>query len=344
MTKLRFIDARIAIVGAGAIGLDLGAALLDGGAKLALLARGANLTALAERGLLVRERGGEQHRYAPTRYECAADPVELGVQDVVFITLKSGVADGLWPELLPLIGPNTAVVSAMNGLPSWLAHARPAIARHLESPPPATPHPGLAREQLLAAVVNRNATRVEPGVIERLGGAGMVLGELDGQLSPRLRMLAEPDDDSYAFELSAHIPQVLWHKLTINAAFNPLSVMCELPLDEMVTTPVLRERLHAMLDEVHRLGCALELVEPGSFDIEACFERFATQRAGAFTSMLRDLRCGRVLELDRIVRAPLWLAARPSLNHPMPTLARLLNEVEDKAGPLARAQTSMTLA
>lgn len=336
---------RVAIVGAGAIGLDLAAALIEGGARVALLARGANLEALEGQGLRVRSAEGQLHCIDPQRFESADEAERLGPRDVVFLTLKSGLIDALWPSLAPLLGPDTTVVSAMNGLPRWLAHDRPAIVRHLDSSGirERDPYPGLAPEQFVAAIVNRNAARPEPGLVERMGGEGLVLGELHGHIGPRLRTLAQLDRERYHIELSSHIERAMWHKLMINAAFNPLSVLCEQTLDVMVTTPTLSERLAAVIEEVHALGCALELVEPDSFDLEACFERFATRRKGAITSMLRDYQAQRVLELDRIVRAPLWLASRPSLAHPMPSLARLLSEVEDKAGRLARAQTTPSL-
>lgn len=347
---------RVAIVGAGAIGLDLAGALIEAGGQVALLARGANLEALSSRGLELRGPGERSLRLGAERFECAEQAEQLGVRDVVLLTLKSGVVDELWPTLEPLIGPQTLLISAMNGLPRWLAKGRPAIARHLHPPhlhppqldahphdaPPldAHPYPGVEPERFAAACVNRNAARVGPGVVQRFGGRGIVLGGLHGRIEPRLRTFAELDRRGYQIELSGHIERELWHKLMINAAFNPLSVLCECALDEMVTTPPLLERLRAVLEEVHALGRALELVEPGSFDVEACFARFASERQGALTSMLRDYQAGQLLELDRIVRAPLWLAARPSLAQPMPALARLLSEVEDKAGPLARGQTS----
>lgn len=335
-------DLRVVIVGAGAIGLDLAGALIEAGSQVALLARGANLEALSTRGLELRGPGEARVLLGPERFECADRAEQLGVRDVVLLTLKSGVVDEQWPSLRPLIGPRTTLISAMNGLPRWLANGRPALARHLDSPrpPEQPPYPGVEPECFAAACVNRNAARIAPGVVQRFGGRGILLGGLHGQIEPRLRTFAEFDRSGYHIELSSHIERELWHKLMINAAFNPLSVLCECPLDEMVTTPTLLERLRTVLEEVHALGRALELVEPESFDIEACFARFANERRGALTSMLRDYQAGRLLELDRIVRAPLWLAARPSLAQPMPALTRLLSEVEDKTGPLARGQTS----
>ncbi|PRP95146.1 ketopantoate reductase family protein [Enhygromyxa salina] len=338
--------ARVCIFGAGAIGLDLATALLTTNrTSLAFIARNQTLTALRNHGLEAHTPTGAITHVPPDRYRCVEHPAELGEQDVIFLTIKSGATAAALPQLKPLLAPHTMVVTAMNGLPAWYASGRPAIERHLtDTHARDTLFSNLPRAQIIGAVVHRNATCPLPGVVHRNAGTGMVLGQLDTPSSERLTTLTQLlDDPAYTLSSTPDIHRELWHKLLINASFNPISVVCERSLSEMVSAPSIRARLRAIMDELHGLGVALEVTTPGSFDIDALFERFAAERRGAYTSMLLDYQRGRPLELDRIVRAPLWLAARPGLGYPMPQLQAALREVEAKAGVLATVRASVRL-
>ena len=337
---------RVCIYGAGAIGLDLGVALLRAGVTLALVARGQTLAALRSRGIQAKHPDADTlEQFASDRFRCAEHPAELGEQDLVFLCVKSGSTWAAAAELAPLLGPHTTVVTTMNGLPPWYASGRPGIERHLADTRERDAFFCMvARERIIGAVINRNAACPAPGIVQRNAGEGLVLGELDNQRSARLAGLEELlGSGDYTLRPSTDIHRELWHKLLINASLNPISVVCERSLSEMVTDPSIRARLQGIIEELHGLGVALELTTPGSFNVQTFFERFRTGRRGAYTSMLRDYQRGRPLELDRIVRAPLWLAARPGLSYPMPRLRAALQEVEAKAGALATASVSASL-
>ena len=109
---------KICIVGAGAIGAYFGLELALGGADVSLIARGPHLDAMRANGVRVRV-GGEERR-APIR--ASDDPAELGPQDAVIVTLKAHSVPGICPRLTPLLGPETAVVTASNGVPWWYFH------------------------------------------------------------------------------------------------------------------------------------------------------------------------------------------------------------------------------
>lgn len=324
---------RVCIFGAGAIGLDLGVALLHAGVSLAIAARGPTLDLLRSRGIEAHTSDGAVERFAADRFRCAEDPAELGEQDLVIVSVKSDAVYEAAARLAPLLGPHTMVVTAMNGLPPWYSSKRPGIERHLlGADESARFFTMIARERIIGAVINRNAACSAPGVVQRNAGTGLVVGELDGQRTARLAWLEQLlDNHEYSLTASTDIHRELWHKLLINASLNPISVVCERSLSEMVTDPSIRARLHGIIEELHGLGVALQVTTPGSFDIDAFFERFRVGRRGAYTSMLRDFQRGRPLELERIVRAPLWLAARPSLRYPMPRLRAALADVEAKA-------------
>ena len=105
----------VCIYGAGAIGGWIGARLAAQGAAVSLVARGATLTALQQQGLRLRE--GESERTYPAR--AVAEPAELGVQDLVVLAVKAPALADVARRIGPLLGPDTVVLTAMNGVPWW---------------------------------------------------------------------------------------------------------------------------------------------------------------------------------------------------------------------------------
>jgi len=106
---------RVAVVGAGAIGAYVGAALSRGGSEVVLIARGAHLRALQERGVQVLSPRGDFHAHPTATDDLAA----VQGADVVFLALKAHSLPEMAPRLAPLLGDETAVVAAQNGIPFW---------------------------------------------------------------------------------------------------------------------------------------------------------------------------------------------------------------------------------
>src|SRR6202051_1410677 len=106
---------KICIYGAGAIGGFLGVPLLRAGADVSLVARGAHLAAMRERGLKLLI--GDEERVVRPR--CTDNPAELGPQDVVIVCLKAHSITGVIEAMAPLLGPRTRIVTAVNGIPYW---------------------------------------------------------------------------------------------------------------------------------------------------------------------------------------------------------------------------------
>ena len=125
---------KICIYGAGAIGGWVGGLLARAGADVTLIARGAHLAAMRENGLKV---VSEAESFT-TRPACTDDPAEAGPQDVVIVTLKAPSVPAQVPRMAPLLGPDTAVVTAANGVPWWYFHGLegPWADRRLESVDP----------------------------------------------------------------------------------------------------------------------------------------------------------------------------------------------------------------
>ncbi|HEX8375827.1 MAG TPA: 2-dehydropantoate 2-reductase, partial [Geminicoccaceae bacterium] len=179
---------RVAVYGAGAIGGLLGAYLARTDAEVSLIARGPHLAAMRDRGLEVR--GVSSFTVRP---RCTDDPAELGTQDYVIVALKAHSVPGVVDAMRPLLGPETAVVFAVNGVPWWYFHGLPGPyeGRRLESVDPGGRQwDVIGPDRALACVVYPAAEVVEPGVIEHVEGDRFSLGEPSGEVSERAQRLS----------------------------------------------------------------------------------------------------------------------------------------------------------
>ena len=171
---------RICIYGAGAIGGLMGARLARAGADVSLIARGPHLAAMRESGLTLRS-AEETFTVHPTVTD---DPATLGPQDYVVITLKAHQVPGVVGPMQPLLGPDTAVVMAVNGVPWWYFYGLGGAyeGRRLRSVDPGDVQwDGIGPQRVIGCVVYPAAEVPEPGVIELVEGDRFTLGEPSGQ-------------------------------------------------------------------------------------------------------------------------------------------------------------------
>ncbi|MEO8224351.1 MAG: 2-dehydropantoate 2-reductase, partial [Gammaproteobacteria bacterium] len=181
---------KICIYGAGAIGGYLGAQLAGTGAEVSLVARGPHLAAMRARGLTLVS--GEDSR--TVQVACTDDPLTLGVQDYVILTLKAYSTPAVLGHMKPLLGPDTAVVTAQNGVPWWYFHAFPGPLqhRHLEAADPGGRiWQALGPARAIGCVVYPSCEIVEPGVVRHIEGTRFMVGEPDGTKSARVTTLSE---------------------------------------------------------------------------------------------------------------------------------------------------------
>ena len=296
---------RICIFGAGAIGGFLGAKLAAAGLDVSLIARGPHLAAILERGLELRE--GD--RVSSTRPHATAEASELGVQDYVIITLKAHQVPTAVPAIRTLLGPGTAVVFAVNGVPWWYFHGLggPHEGRRLASVDPGDAQwEGIGPERAIGCVVYPAAEVVAPGVVQLVEGDRFSLGEPDGSRSPRLQRLAEA---LIAAGLKAPIrPKIrdeIWIKLWGNLSFNPISALTGATLDVICADPATRGVARAMMMEAQAVAERLGVRFP--IDVDKRITGAAAVGAHK-TSMLQDLERGRPLEIDALVSAVRELA------------------------------------
>ncbi len=288
---------RICVYGAGAVGGYLGAKLGAAGAEVTLIARGPNLAAIAAQGLRLIEAGGE----VVARPRCLGEGAALGPQDYVITTWKAHSGPAAAAAMAPLLGPKSAVVPALNGIPWWYFHGLegPWRDHRLESVDPAARQwreigPGRA----IGCVVHGAFESVAPGVVRSGSGARLELGEPDGRSSPRLERLCQAlKAAGIEIEAQSDIRQRLWSKLWGNLAFNPLSVLTQATLEDIAGDQGVRAVARAMMVEGQRVAAKLGV--DFAIDVDERI-RLAAAVGAHKTSMLQDLEQGRRLEIDAL--------------------------------------------
>ena len=306
----------LCVFGAGAIGGLLAARLEAAGTPVSVVARGAHGAAIAADGLRVETEAGT----LTTRPHVVADPVALGPQDYVFITLKAHSLAPALPQLAPLIGPGTTIVSGVNGLPWWYFHGLdgPFRDRRVESVDPGgTLWAGLPPAQTLGCIVYPAAEIAAPGVIRHSFGDRFSLGEPDGTRSPRAERLAGLlIGAGLKAPVRPRIRDELWVKLWGNMAFNPISALTTGTLDVITGDPGTRAVARSMMLEgqavAEALGIRFALTVDKRLDGGAEVGRHRT-------SMLQDLELGRPLEIEALLGAVVEVAAWVDVPVPLST-------------------------
>lgn len=304
---------KVCIVGAGAIGGFIGTRLARaGGVQISALARGATLQALRTQGWRLRQ-GGELLQAAATASD---DPAALGVQELVVVALKGQALPELAPRLAPLLGRDTMVLPAMNGVPWWFGRGVAALGEAtLQSVDPGgVVGRAIAFDRVLGCVVHASTATSEPGLVEHRMGQGLIVGEPAGGLSDRVqRVVALLANAGFDATASANIRQDIWYKLWGNMTINPVSAITGATSDRVLDDPLVRSFCSAAMREAaaigERLGCAIA---------QSPEDRHAiTRKLGAFrTSMLQDVQAGRAIELDAIVGVVQEIATRLGVSTP----------------------------
>jgi 2-dehydropantoate 2-reductase len=291
---------KVCVYGAGAIGGLLGARLARAGVEVGLVARGPHLAAMRERGLTLQAEEGS----FTVHPAASADPAELGPQDCVIVALKAHQVPGVVGAMQPLLGPETAVVMAVNGVPWWYFHGLggPFAGHRLPSVDPGDVQwQGIGPERVIGCVVYPAAEVVEPGVIRLVEGDRFTLGEPSGARTERVERLSRAlIEAGFKAPVRPRIRDEIWVKLWGNLSFNPISALTHATLDVVCTDDGVRAVARAMMVEAQEIGERLGVRFGVSVD-----KRIAGAAAiGAHkTSMLQDLERGRPMEIDALVTA-----------------------------------------
>lgn len=301
------------IAGAGAIGAYIGARLTHAGFDVTLFARGPHLRAMQEHGVRVKSPEGDFEAHPSV----IASLGEAGWADVVFLGVKAQGLPQLAPDLKPVLGPETTVVSTQNGVPWWFfqGFAGPVQDQRLERVDPGGVVSGaILLSSVIGSIVYFSTEITSPGVIQHIEGNRISLGEPDGKRSERVKRIAEAlIAAGLKAPVTSRIRHEIWVKLLGNASFNPVSALTGCTLAQMASDPDLSRLVRDIMTEVEAVGTRIGLELPVSID-----QRIAgAGKVGEHkTSMLQDLEAGRPLELEAIVGSVLDLGER--LDIPMP--------------------------
>jgi 2-dehydropantoate 2-reductase len=329
---------KVAIVGAGAIGAYIGACLSAGGCDVALVARGAHLEAMRQRGVRVRLLAGGEllaHPFATN------DPAEIGPVDAVFLALKAHSLPDLAPRLAPLLGPDTPVVAGQNGIPWWYFEnsVSPLEGTHLECVDPGGFLSSVIPvRRVIGCVIYCSTVISEPGVIAQIDGNRFAIGEPDGSRSERCRRIAQAfQTGGLRCAVRSHIRHDIWVKLIGNLAFNPISALTRADMQEMLSDSLAFPLIRAIMEEGEAVARAVGI----KLEISVDQRMDGAARIGAHkTSTLQDIESGRPLELDVIAGAVVELAEMLNVSVPhtrtVYACARLLEQCALRKGPGSR--------
>ena len=314
---------KIAVVGAGAIGGYLGAKLARSGQDVTFIARNRNLEAINANGFkLILEDGSEELAPVGPTLRAVQRYADAGPQDVVLLTVKAHQVQDLLPDLRGLFGPQTVVVTMINGVPWWYFHklAGANEGRSLKSlDPNGLIAANIEPERIIGSVVYPASELVAPGVVKLIEGNRFSLGELDGSRSERVEALSKVMlTAGFKSPVSRDIRSEIWVKLWGNLCFNPLSALTHATLEDICRFPATRELAECMMAEAKAVAEKLGVVFKISLE-----QRIAgAQAVGAHkTSMLQDVEAGRALELQALVGAVVELGR--VTDTPTPTITAI---------------------
>jgi len=304
---------KLCVFGAGAVGGLIAGRLAQAGHDVAVVARGAHLAAIRERGLRLRDSSGE----TPVRVRASEHPADLGPQDYVIVAVKGHSLREVAARIAPLLDPDTSIVTAMNGVPWWFFDRLPfgGGALRLET---LDPDGSLARamptDRIVGCVVHLSASVPEPGVILHNRGARLILGEPGGRNGARTARIAEALG-AVGFEAVAtpFIEKEFWVKLLGNVSFNPVSALTLATADRLIADPQVKAYMVAIMREVLAIGRAAGV--DADIDPEARMDM--ARHLGVFkTSMLQDLEAGKPLEIEGLLAGTLEIARKAGVAAP----------------------------
>ena len=318
---------KIAVVGAGAIGGLLAFRLATAGHDVSVVARGAHREAIATRGLTLVDY--QNQRTDTQAMVASAEPSDFGVQDVVFIGLKAHAIPEMLPRIASLVGRETMVVPAINGVPWWYFQRAGGeydgmVVRSVD--PQGDMAQAIASEAIVGCVVHAAAEVREPGVVHHTKGNGFIVGEIDRSLSDPTterigRLAAALRDARLDATVSSDIRKDVWSKLIGNLSFNPVAALTYAHMGRICGSEGLLDVIRPMLREgmavAKAYGIEIGMTPDQRIDV-------ARHLGAARISMHQDFEAHRKPEIDAIVTAVIELAGRVDVPVPITRMVEAL--------------------
>ena len=291
---------KICVFGAGAIGGHLAARLAHAGEAVSVIARGAHLRAMQQHGL--RFIGKDMDFTA--KLKATDTPAEAGPQDAVIVAVKAPALPEVAERIAPLLGPETSVVFAMNGIPFWYFYgqAGPHRDRRLDRLDPGSKLWRLiGPERAIGCVVYSGNEVVEPGTVRNTSGGRnrYILGEPDGSISERAKALSVAlVRAGIEAPVTPDIRSEIWAKLAGNVGFSPVSALTLATLDKIGSAPDVLQVCRQLMTETIAVAKALGVSI--ATDLDRALDP-KLPRPAHKTSMLQDLLLGRPMEIDALL-------------------------------------------
>ena len=318
---------KICIFGGGSIGGLLAVHLTKIGIDISVIARGEHLNVMKKKGITLINPLGQEETAAIT---CTDDPNMLGVQDYLFLTIKSPALLPSLEKIKPLIGENTTIITCMNGIPHWYFHKLSNKYRNYKIKsldPNLLIDSILPSDKIIGSVVYPACEIVEPGKIKHINGNRFSLGEPDGRETDRLKFISEIlKKAGFRAPIQKNIRDEIWLKLIGNLSFNPISALTGATLEQICndigTEAIVREMMTEAKLIAEKLGAKINMSIEKRID--------GARKVGAHkTSMLQDIESGKPIEIDSIIVAVKELGELT--NSPTPYINTILNLTLQKA-------------
>jgi 2-dehydropantoate 2-reductase len=306
---------KICVYGAGAVGGLIAGRLARSGHEVSVVARGAHLEAIRARGLRLRD--GPSGAVEARAVRAEDDPLLLGPQDYVIVSVKAQNLPEVAERIAPLVEADTSIITAMNGVPWWFFDRLAFGGGKLRLE---TLDPGgrLARamptERIVGCVIHLAASLPEPGLVSHNMGRRLILGEPGGRNSMRTKNIADAlSAAGFEVAVSDFIEKEFWVKLLGNVSFNPVSALTVSTADSLIENREVKAYMVSIMREVLAIGRAVGVdadIEPEArVDMARVLGRFKT-------SMLQDLEAGKPLEIDGLLAGTLEIAAKAGVQAP----------------------------
>ncbi len=304
---------KVAIFGAGAIGGLIGGLLARAGQDVSLIARGPYLEALKTRGCTVLT-GNDRFTVRPF---CTDTPADLPPQDYVIVAVKAPALPAAVKGIAQLVGPETVIVTAMNGIPWWYFRDFPARGPRVDLPrldPGNRIASALPGDRIIGCAVHVAAMVVKPGIIRHMADNRLIFGAAGSGLEVELTRLVNAFRETFVNATATpHLRQELWDKLLGNFPFGPIAALTGASTATIGTDPGLRRLCFSMYEEAAEAGRAVGLEPVGTarqrIDLGASLGNFKV-------SMLQDFEQARRPEIEAIVGSVLEIGRATGV--PMP--------------------------
>jgi 2-dehydropantoate 2-reductase len=307
---------KICVYGAGAVGGLMAAWLARSqGNEVSAVARGAQLEALRKDGLRVRDRA--TGKMATFSILASDDPAVLGPQDYVIVAVKAQNLTQVAAGIAPLLGPDTSIVTAMNGVPWWFFDCLKygGGSQRLESlDPDGSLSRAMPTQRIVGCVVHLAASTPEPGLVSHNMGKKLILGQPGGAVTTRVKRIANAlTNAGFEIAVTGSIEKEFWVKLLGNVSFNPVSALTQSTANVLIESPEVKTYMVEIMREVLAIGRAVGV--DADIDPEARIDM--ARVLGPFkTSMLQDLEAGKRLEIDGLLAGTLEIARKAGVKAP----------------------------